>query len=78
MRSATRSSLIMSTSVCPSTYSEWLRISRPFGIEVGLTVELDDASGDLVRVTLLFVGVLEKLSGHCLGVFCAVLFRTAP
>ena len=41
---------------------------QAFGIEVRRAIELDDALGDLVGVALLFVGVLQKLLGHCLGV----------
>ena len=52
----------------PSTYSEWLRVERPSGIEVGLSAELRDPLGDLVRVPLLLVRVLEELVGHGLGV----------
>ena len=35
MRSATRSSLIMSTSESPSTYSAWLREVSPSGLKFG-------------------------------------------
>ena len=35
MRSATRSSLIMSTSELPSTYWEWLREASPSGLKFG-------------------------------------------
>src|SRR6267143_1305856 len=51
IRSATRSSLIISSSELPSTYSAWLH----------------DARGDLVGVLLLLAGVLEKLRRHAFG-----------
>src|ERR1700674_1447374 len=37
---------------------------QAFGIEVGITVELDDALGDTVCVSLLFIGVFEEFRGH--------------
>ena len=60
MRSATRSSRIMSISPSPSTYSEWLR-RRGFRVQVRLAAELRDPLGDPVRVLLLGARVLEKL-----------------
>ena len=36
MRSATRSSRIMSIMLLPSTYSEWLRVSKPSGLKLGV------------------------------------------
>ena len=70
-RSATRSSWIMSMSVVPSTYSEWLRDARSLRVEVGRAAELRDALGELVGVALLLVGVLEELGRDGLRVDAA-------
>ncbi len=64
MRSATRSSRIISSSPLPSTYSEWLRLTSVARVQIRLTAELRDSLGDLVHVPLLGVRVLEKLLGH--------------
>src|SRR6266849_3390579 len=53
MRSATRSSLIMSASESPSTYSAWLRVASPSGEKFG--------APPLVR------GVLGELGDHAFG-----------
>ena len=68
MRSATRSSRIMSRSVLPSTYSEWLRDRKTRRVEVGLAAELHDALRDLVGVRLLLVRVLQELGLDRFGV----------
>src|ERR1700694_3651214 len=58
MRSATKSSRIMSTSDVPSTYSEWARDARPAGVPIRSAPELDDALRDAVGVLLLLGSVL--------------------
>ena len=68
MRSATRSSLIMSISVSPSTYSECERASSPSGFRLGAPWSWTMRADDLVRVHLLLVRVLEELRRHRLRV----------
>lgn len=58
-RSATRSSLIISIRLSPSTYSEAARDA--FRIEVGLTAELIDPLGKKVEMLLLLLRVLSEL-----------------
>ncbi len=52
----------------PSWYSAWLRVTRSGGVEIGRAAELRDALRDLVRVTLLLVGVGQELLRHRLRV----------
>ena len=63
-RSATRSSLTMSSRSVPGAYSAWLRAVEGVGVEVGLALELHDARRDEVGVSLLLGGVLEELGRH--------------
>ena len=68
MRSATRSSLIMSTSVVALDVLGVAAVGDAVGVEVRLALELRDAQRDLVGVPQLLVGVLEELGGHRPGV----------
>ena len=69
MRSAIRFSLIMSTS---ERALDVLRVAagvqHALRAEVGRALELGDALGDLVRVPLLLVRMLQELRGHGLRV----------
>ena len=67
MRSAIRSSLIMSESDLPSAYCEAERCEQRSRIEVGLAAELLNALGDLVGVFALCIGVLLEFVAHCHG-----------
>ena len=68
MRSATRSSLIMSTRVFTLDILRVTARRQPFRIEVWLAPKLNNASRNLVRMCLFFVGVLKKLGGHAFGI----------
>ena len=68
MRSATRSSLIMSTSVVALDVLGVAAVGEAVGVEVRLALQLRDAQRDLVGVAQLLVGVLQELRGHRPGV----------
>ena len=66
MRSATRSSLIISMRVVPSTYSEWLRVSMPSGLKFGSPPSCVMRSA-IWSACAALLGVLGKLLGDRLG-----------
>ena len=68
MRSATRSSRIMSISVVALDVLGVAASAQALGVEVRLAAELHDALRDQVGVRLLLAGVLEELVGDGLGV----------
>src|SRR5436309_6728184 len=68
MRSAIRSSRIMSTRLVPSTYSEWLLKSRPSGLKFSAAAQLRNSLRNLVSMLLFLFGVLQKLFGYSLRV----------
>ena len=68
MRSATRSSWIMSMQRRALDVLGVAARQQAVGVQVGLAAELHDARGDLVGVALLLVGVLAGTPAPRLGV----------